>query len=252
LIVHVHHHLLASPHHIDNSYRQRKSGSLPIWDARTLLIGKKGIENTEGIKLSVTDHHCKKQNLLECTVPATDFPAAGEDWKDFVYTPEDSKHVKDVELLYKIRVTNCEDKISGRDDLGSFLVDTESISYSEEVIKGEEKVDNALLQCWRQKEPASKAVLWILGRNDCFMHPNIAKELFTEKGYDLYVLNYSANGMCRKRGWVVSSDTSIGHHFLPTVFTKKQTSLKHLFSSALLRIAPFLTLTTGREPLICI
>ncbi len=154
-----------SPHHIDNSYRQRKSGSLPIWDARTLLIGKKGIENTEGIKFSVTDHQCKKQNLLECTVPATDFPAAGEDWKDFVYKPEDSKHVKDVEFLYKIRVTNCEDKISGRDDLGSFLVDTESISYSEEVIKDEEKVDNALLQCCRQKEPASKAVKWILGRN---------------------------------------------------------------------------------------
>ena len=234
---------------IDNSYRQQKSGSLPIWDERALLIGKKGIENTEGIKFSVTRQGCKKQDLFECTVPATDFPAAGEDWKDFVYTPEDTKHVKDVEFLYKIRVTNGEDKISDRDDLGRFLVDTESISYSEEVIKGEEKVDNALLQCWRQKEPASKAVLWILGRNDCFMHPNVAKELFTEKGYDLYVLNYSANGMCRKRGWVVSSDTWF---LIPSYLLKTDTSKSMTLPSAqLLRIAPFLPLTIEQEPLIC-
>ena len=36
------------------------------------------------------------------------------------------------------------------------------------------------------------------------MHPHVAKALFIEKGYDLYVLNYSSNGVCRKRGWVVS------------------------------------------------
>lgn len=69
--------------------------------------------------------------------------------------------------------------------------------------------DNALLQCWNKQSDNdnntttnSKAVLWILGRNDCFMHPHVAKRLFLERGYDLYVLNYKMNGHCRKQGWV--------------------------------------------------
>ena len=27
----------------------------------------------------------------------------------------------------------------------------------------------------------------VMGRNDCFMHPHVAKALFTGRGYDLYV-----------------------------------------------------------------
>lgn len=150
-----------------------------------------------------------KDELFECKLPVTDFPAIGEDWKEFIHSPEESVTVQDVELVIKIRVTDCKDKISGKDALAKFLVDTETISYSEEVIKAEKKMDNALVQCWRHKKPASKAVLWLIGRNDCFMHPHVGKTLFTEKGYDLYVINYSCGGMCRKRGWVVSSKPSM-------------------------------------------
>jgi hypothetical protein len=48
------------------------------------------------------------------------------------------------------------------------------------------------------------------------MHPNVAKSLFTERGYDLYVLNCSATGMCRKRGWVVSlkQDETVFYDYL--------------------------------------
>ena len=163
-----------------------------------MVICRKGSENTEGIKFTVLN--CKDE-LFECKLP----PAIGEDWKEFIHSPEESVTVQGVEFVVKIRVTDCKDKISGKDALAKFLVDTETISYSEEVIKAEKKMDNALVQCWRHKKPASKAVLWVLGRNDCFMHPHVGKTLFTEKGYDLYVLNYSCNGMTRKRGWVVSS-----------------------------------------------
>jgi predicted alpha/beta hydrolase family esterase len=44
--------------------------------------------------------------------------------------------------------------------------------------------------------------MWFIGRNDCFMHPHVANDLFVGKGYDLYFFNYSCDGMTRKRGWV--------------------------------------------------
>ena len=60
------------------------------------------------------------------------------------------------------------------------------------------------MQCWQRQsqggQGSSKAVLWILGRNDVFMHPHVAARLFG--GHDLYVLNYKQNGHTRKRGWV--------------------------------------------------
>ena len=200
-----------------------------------MVVCRKGSENTEGIKFTMLD---SKSELFECKVPSADFPAIGEDWKEFVHSPEESKTVKGLEFVYKIRVTGCEDKISDKDTLANFLTDTDSISYSEEVIEGASQTDNALVQCWRHKKLASKAVLWVLGRNDCFMHADVAKTLFTDKGYDLYVLNYSSVGLCRKRGWLVSRCTiydSIIHsdyvyHFCPPVLlccTSRLTSFNY-------------------------
>lgn len=171
----------------------------PVWDAKSFVIGKKGNENTAGIKLVICDG---EKLIFECELPATDFPAIGEDWKEIVYTPEDSVSVQSVKFVYRVKITECKDKISSKSDLANFLVSTKSLSYSEKVIDGTVKTENALVQCWKHNKPSSKAVLWLLGRNDCFMHPHVGKTLFTDKGYDLYVLNYSAVGMCRKRGWV--------------------------------------------------
>ena len=138
-----------------------------------------------------------------------------------MYTPENSNSVQDVEFVYKVKITDCKDKTSTKEDLANFLRSTKTLSYSEEVIEGAVKTENALVQCWTHKKPSSKAVLWVLGRNDCFMHPHVGKDLFTDKGYDLYVLNYSADGMCRQRGWVVSQEccTSLfGDELLILVF----------------------------------
>lgn len=60
---------------------------------------------------------------------------------------------------------------------------------------------HAILQCWVHAN-SNKAVLWILGRNNCFMHPHVAKALFWSQGYDIFVLNYKMNGCCCKRGFV--------------------------------------------------
>ncbi len=180
----------------------------PVWDSKGLIICKKG--NTEGIELTMYNEEEDAENILfQCQVYSDDFPEIGGDWVEFAIGADsdtEAEMVGDLELVFKMKVSEiADDKIVSREELHDFCQSSETIGYSEEVIEGEFERDNALLQCWRSISGTnSNAVLWIIGRNDCFMHPHVAKALFTERGYDLYVLNYSANGMCRKRGWVVS------------------------------------------------
>jgi len=168
--------------------------------------------------------------ILQCSVPTTDFPAAAGDdgdagWKEFVVdadSPNETQTFDGLEFVFKIRVTACTDLMSSKTDLSDFYQDTDGITYSEEVIRGEDKqddIDNALLQCWRHNKTSSRAVLWFLGRNDCFMHPHVAKALFVENGYDVYVLNYSCVGLCRKRGWVVRYSCAARTHTECTLST---------------------------------
>ena len=174
-----------------------KKGPTPIWDVKCVVIGKK--ETTEGIKISVIG----KKDEYSFDTPSSDFPAFGEDWKEFTHTP-DEEHGTNVEFVYKIRITDCAERIVSKEDLASFLKSTDTIDYAETVIEADEDIKKAVLQSWKHKEPAKKAVLWHLGRNDCFMHPHVATPLFLEQGYDIYLLNYSCDGLCARYGFVVS------------------------------------------------
>lgn len=191
-----------------------KSNPEPIWDAKNFVIAKKGDGKCSGLTLSMYEGEEDADKLiLKTTVSSGDFPAANDGWKEFVIDAKslnDGQHFEGLEFVFKLRVSECADKISSKADLIEFCKSSAEIDYSEkEIITGNEK-DNALLQCWRQKgsESSSKAVLWVLGRNDCFMHPHVAKALFINKGYDIYVLNYSCDGLCRKRGWVTPHNNS--------------------------------------------
>ena len=141
--------------------------------------------------------------LIKVAIPQKDMPEAGTGWKEFVIT-EENDTFEGMELIIKVKVTKGLTKIVSKEDLSSFLQNSPKLTYTEEVVEAKEDVDKAIVQCWRQKQPTNKAVLWVMGRNDCFMHPHVAEALFTGRGYDLYVLNYSCDGICRKRGWVVS------------------------------------------------
>lgn len=122
---------------------------------------------------------------------------------------EEKKQFGKLRLLFELKVTSCTEKIVSKKDIQDICNDTKTHSYTEEVLG--EGDDRALLQYWQKKEvnkkESKKAVFWIIGRNDCFMHPHVAKELFFCQGYDLYVLNWTSNGMCRKRGWVVRASS---------------------------------------------
>ncbi|CAJ1935005.1 unnamed protein product [Cylindrotheca closterium] len=174
---------------------QTKKGPTPVWDVKLVVIGKK--ETTEGIKISVSG----KKDQYSFDSPASEFPAIGEDWKELVHTPAEDD-ATNVDFVYKVCISDCAERTVSQEDVANFLQSTDTVEYSEAVIDADKDADKAVLQIWKHKEPAKKAVLWHLGRNDCFMHPHVANPLFIDNGYDIYVLNYSANGLCNRFGFV--------------------------------------------------
>ena len=153
--------------------------SLGLKEAKALVEGA-----PKTVKEAVRKEEADEAILFQCQVYEADFPEAGSDWIEFSVsadTDKEAKIVGDLELVFKIKISDCaNDKMSTREDLHNFCQDSDTMAYSEqELIDGEEERDNALLQCWRNKAGSSKAVLWIIGRNDCFMHPNVSISLFT-------------------------------------------------------------------------
>ena len=192
------------------------SKRLPQWDMKAIHVTRKGAECTSGLEINLYDGAPKNKDTapyLKWTIPRSDFPNSGSDWTELVLdAPEGgSNKFNGLELVLRLRISDCTDTYLSTDEILEFQKSTSTIEYSEKVIEGEEKEINSLLQCWRHKKTANKAVLWFIGRNDCFMHIKVAKALFLDKGYDLYVLNWSWNGHCRAKGWVVS--IMITHNF---------------------------------------
>lgn len=182
-----------------HNYGVQKNSEIPVWDTRSIILGN---DNVRGIKMTIYDSKEEQSAILIKTViPHNDLPEAGTGWKEFVMT-EESDSFEGMELIIKVKVTKGLTKIVSKEDLSSFLRNSDKLTYTEEVIEAKEDVNKAIVQCWRHRQPTNKAVLWVMGRNDCFMHPHVAEALFTGRGYDLYVLNYSCDGICRKRGWV--------------------------------------------------
>jgi len=191
-----------------------KDTPLPAWDAKAVLIGKK--EGTQGLRLTISDENRGADEVLFSTeIKRSDLPEAGEfgslEEKEFVLPGEEGTRMEDVEVCLRIKISDGASRVVTKEDTEKQYENTDGISYVEKVIEDEsgKPQDNALLQCWQHSSP-SKAVLWVLGRNDCFMHMHVATKLFFEKGYDVYVLNYKMNGHCRKKGWV--SDPHYNSH----------------------------------------
>ena len=181
----------------------------PLWDAKCVLIGKK--ETTEGLRFALKDDndHTEDQVLFDFTLHRKDLPPISSlkdsVWTHFSHTPKDaSPEYANVTFEFHIMVTDGAERIVSQEQTIAICDSlADRYSYTEEILPDKTACDedNALLQCWQRPNNA-KAVLWILGRNDCFMHPHVARKLFLDHGYDLYVLNYKMNGHCRKQGWV--------------------------------------------------
>jgi hypothetical protein len=185
----------------------------PLWDAKCVLLAKK--QGTQAIEFTFLDHNKGRDDILlfSLRLDRSEMPPttrlADSIWTRVSKIP-DHPDYQDVTFEFQIMVTDGSDRIVTLDDYNS-IYDclAPGYSYSETVVHDDSQEecdsDNALLQSWRRSsdDQNTKAVLWILGRNDCFMNPHVARRLFLEQGYDLYVLNYKMNGHCRKKRWVV-------------------------------------------------
>jgi len=194
------------PHFDINSHEfaTKEGNQYPIWHKKCVLVTKKA--GTESICLTVTDKANNDEEILNFILPrsAITTPYGGE-WQNVIATSEQGR-MAGVKLLFRLRLTDMTTKIVSQELLESYLQDTPTHKYTEEILPDETSssdADNALLQCWRSRAGASqKAVLWVLGRNDCFMHPHVIQTLFFDRGFDVFILNYRMDGACRSRGWV--------------------------------------------------
>eukprot|EP00923_Selenidium_pygospionis_P005325 GHVN01008935.1.p1 GENE.GHVN01008935.1~~GHVN01008935.1.p1 ORF type:complete len:545 (+),score=53.16 GHVN01008935.1:321-1955(+) len=186
-----------------------KSGVLyntlhPVWDEKHVVISKK---NNDGkIRFVMMDKNAvtADEELHRFELPRSEITNEyGGKEREYVLPTPASGRLKGVEFVVRIKLTDGAQKFVSKEKFDAFFENSQTLSYTEETItdEGTGRIeDNSLLQCWRRKG-ADKAVLWILGRNDCFMHPHVATPLFFDQGYDLYVLNYRMNGICREKGF---------------------------------------------------
>jgi alpha-beta hydrolase superfamily lysophospholipase len=105
-------------------------------------------------------------------------------------------------LTLRVRTSPAEEQLVSQSDLDSFPL--------EDVVLDPERDVGAVLQT-HVRESGSKALLWVIGRNDCFMHPH-AGRVFAELGFDLFVLNWKNNGACRRAGRMESGNPMLNSH----------------------------------------
>jgi hypothetical protein len=155
---------------------------MPVWDAKCTLIAKKGsTSTTEGIRIRMLDHNpaasMRDDELLaeivleRCELPdAKDINSDDDGWQEYVKTADTTGRMKDLEILFSIKVTDCASRVISKEETEALYHqetdDANSRTYLEQIIvdPSGKPEDNALLQCWRQPS-SKKAVLWVLVRS---------------------------------------------------------------------------------------
>jgi hypothetical protein len=198
----------------EHTFPVLENSSSPLWDAKAMIMGKK--RNVKGLRFQLLDKNSKADDevLMEFTLDQSEFPdptpLRDSAWKEYRKAGSTGR-LTNMVLVFRVMVTSTRDQMVNKKTSRAFhCTSNNGYVYTEEVLQDETTgnvTDNALLQCWRRPgnndESPKRGVLWILGRNDVFMHPHVASHLF--KGHDLYVLNYKQNGHTRKRGWVTDA-----------------------------------------------
>ena len=188
-----------------------KDTTLPIWDVKTKLLGRSS--GVTGLKFEIYDENIgddgtNDELICEVTIPIDDLPKptslelGSESWKEYRIQCESSSREEEgripkgeLDWVFSIKTTAGSDRIVSKEELYEMYKSTDERAYSEEVLKSQagNSTDNSILQCWRRRSHSASnsprgAVLWIIGRNDCFMHPHVANSLiFDDLDYDLYV-----------------------------------------------------------------
>ena len=179
----------------------------PTWDQKGMVVGKKG--KIKSLKISVFEG---KKLKFSQSIPRSELGPDDADWLQL--SAEDSAN--NLELSFRVRVASKPNVSKSEFDS---IYEDKNLTYEEVELKDDEtgkQSDSALLQCFRHKSGSKKAILWILGRNDGFMHSHVFYGLLNEPKFDLYVLNYRSSARCLQKGWVedphFNSHCSTGNH----------------------------------------
>ena len=196
----------------------RKKHYEPTWDSKCMVLGKK----VEAIEFKIISK--RKIPLLSSTVATfivnldrSRFENDG-DWTE-PNKDKDNMKINGFTLNCRIRIATK--RIVSKEDFDRMFPENtnpneavtckdQNLSYEEQILKEESSNDSsdwALLQSFKHRA-ASKAILWIPGRNDGFMHPHVYYRLLNESKYDLYVLNYRSTAQCLNKGWVTDPEFS--------------------------------------------
>jgi hypothetical protein len=147
-----------------------KNSPTPLWDAKCTLIAKKGSIERILFRMLDEDTGTKDEVLLELTLPREELPEATSiheaEWRKFVRTST-SGRTQGLDLVFKVMVSDCATCLVSKEQTEALCQDSDRLTYTEVVVPddNQDPQDNALLQCWRQKEQGAtnKAVFWVLG-----------------------------------------------------------------------------------------
>jgi len=174
----------------------------PDWDVIDVLLYKRAVSYT--LRVAVVDKDGgifsggADDVLLDTTV---ELPAA----HSTAWTSHTLSFSNGGTLSFRCRTSAAEDKIVSKADVAAFPL--------EEVVLDPSSPVGGALQT-RVEEANTKAVFWVLGRNDVFMHPHLGK-LFASMGFDIYILNYLNTGICRRLGRMESGNPMLNSHVGP-------------------------------------
>lgn len=172
----------------------------PTWDSKGMILGKKGAVESICFKIFQAGRLIGRESTISTHfVPRDKFVQDG-DWA------KGECHNKKLGLNLSYRIRIATKRIVSKEDFDHIFNKDPNLTYEHKVLREEGSTDSsdwAWLQSFKQKKASTrKAVLWIPGRNDGFMHPHVYYRLLNDSNYDLYVLNYRSTSQCLNRGWV--------------------------------------------------
>ena len=113
-------------------------------------------------------------------------------------------------LRFRYRTSAAEDKIVSRAEMDAFAFEERVLELTKSTPTAGGGAPKAVLQ-YRVSPGRNKALLWLHGRCDAFMHPHVGK-VFEAAGFDIFVLNTRNSGACVKRGHLESGNPYLMSH----------------------------------------
>lgn len=159
------------------------------WNRKTMVMFPRGSAQTFVLEIHDKDAVSAKKPelLLLFTAPLPTLGAGYYEYRASFFKGSGS-------IVFRVKHLAAERMIVSARDVTAY-------EMKHSVMKGLEGAadEEGAVISYHTEPSCTKAVLWLPGRCDSFYHPHVGK-VFAANGFDLYVLSYRRNGVCRKFG----------------------------------------------------